>query len=151
LFGHGLVYAVTGHRETELWAIRPSGKGNVTDSHVVWRYAGKEVPKQPSPLLVDDLIYMVSNEGYAVCVDALSGERVWSERIGGNFMASPIYADGRIYVSSMQGETTVMKAGRTFEKLAENRLPSGCLASPIVTGKALILRTKTHLYRIEAP
>jgi outer membrane protein assembly factor BamB len=118
---------------------------------VAWRYAGKEVPKQPSPLLVDDLIYMVSNEGYAVCVEALTGEQVWSERIGGNFMASPIYADGRIYVTSMQGETTVLKTGRTFEKLAENRLESGCLASPIVTGKALILRTKTHLYRIEAP
>ncbi|MFO7975489.1 MAG: PQQ-binding-like beta-propeller repeat protein [Candidatus Hydrogenedentota bacterium] len=149
LFGHGLVYAVTGHRQTELWAIRPGGQGNVTDSHVVWRYTGKEVPKQPSPLLVDDLIYMVSNEGYAVCIEALTGKPVWSERIGGNFMGSPIYADGRIYVSSMQGTTTVMKTGRTYEKLAENRLESGCLASPAVTGKALILRTKTHLYRIE--
>ena len=149
LFGHGLVYVVTGHRQTELWAIRPGGQGDVTGTHVAWRYSGKEVPKQPSPLLVDDLIYMVSNEGYAVCLEALTGALVWSARIGGNFMASPVYAGGRIYIPSMQGETTVMKTGRAFEILAENRLESGCLASPAVSGNALFLRTKTHLYRIE--
>ena len=149
LFGHGLVYVVTGHRQTELWAIRPGGQGDVTDTHVAWRYSGKEVPKQPSPLLVDDLIYMVSNEGYAVCLEALTGALVWSARIGGNFMASPVYAGGRIYIPSMQGETTVMKTGRAFEILAENPLQSGCLASPAVSGNALSLRTKTHLYRIE--
>lgn len=150
LFGHGFVYVTTGHGQTELWAVRPGGQGDVTDTHVAWRVAGKEIPKQPSPVLVEGLIFMVSNEGIASCVDALTGEMVWSERIGGNFMASPIYADGRIYVSSMQGETTVIKAGRTFELLAENRLESGCLASPAVSGKALFLRTKTHLYRIES-
>lgn len=150
LFGHGFVYVTTGHGQTELWAVRPGGQGDVTDTHVAWRVAGKEIPKQPSPVLVEGLIFMVSNEGIASCVDALTGEMVWSERIGGNFMASPIYADGRLYVSSMQGETTVMKAGRTFELLAENRLESGCLASPAVSGKALFLRTKTHLYRIES-
>jgi len=150
LFGNGLLYVTTGHGQTELWAIRPGGQGDITDTHVVWRVAGKEVPKQPSPVLVGELIYMVSNEGIASCVDALTGEMVWSERIGGNFMASPIYADGRIYVSNMQGETTVMRAGRTFEILAENRLESGCLASPAVSGKALFLRTKTHLYRLES-
>jgi len=150
LFGNGLLYVTTGHGQTELWAIRPGGQGDITDTHVVWRVAGKEVPKQPSPVLVGELIYMVSNEGIASCVDALTGEMVWSERIGGNFMASPIYADGRIYVSNMQGETTVMRAGRTFEILAENRLESGFLASPSVSGKALFLRTKTHLYRLES-
>ena len=150
LFGNGLLYVTTGHGQTELWAIRPGGQGDITDTHVAWRVAGKEVPKQPSPVLVGELIYMVSNEGIASCVDALTGEMVWSERIGGNFMASPIYADGRIYASNMQGETTVMKAGRTFEILAENRLESGCLASPAVSGKALFLRTKTHLYRLES-
>jgi len=92
---------------------------------------------------------MVSNEGYAVCLEALTGALVWSARIGGNFMASPVYAGGRIYIPSMQGETTVMKTGRAFEILAENRLESGCLASPAVSGNALFLRTKTHLYRIE--
>jgi outer membrane protein assembly factor BamB len=149
LFGHGFVYTVTGHGQTELWAIRPDGKGDVTDTHVAWRFRGREVPKQPSPVLVDDCIYMISNEGYASCVDALTGEGIWSERIGGNFMASPIYGDGRLYACSMQGETTVLKAGREFAILAENRLEDGFLASPAVIGSALILRTKTHLYRIE--
>ena len=149
LFGHGLVYVVTGHRQTELWAIRPGGQGDITDTHVAWRYTGKEVPKQPSPLLIDDLMYMVGNEGHAACLEARTGALVWSARIGGNFMASPICAGERIYLTSMQGETTILKAGRDFEVLARNRLESGCLASPAVSGEALFLRTKTHLYRLE--
>lgn len=148
--GHGLVYVTTGHGLSELWAVRPDGEGDVTETHVAWRVTGREVPKQPSPVLVDDLLYLVSNEGIASCVDALTGEVVWSERIGGNYMASPVHGDGRIYAVSMQGTTTVMRAGRAFELLAANRLDAGCLASPVVSGKALLLRTKTHLYRIES-
>ena len=150
LFGNGFVYVTTGHSQTELWAIRPDGEGDVTETHVAWRVTDRIVPEQPSPVLVDDLIYMVSNGGIASCIDALTGEVLWRERIGGNYMASPIHADGRIYVSSMQGTSTVMRAGRAFELLASNRLESGCLASPAVSGKALFLRTKTHLYRIES-
>jgi outer membrane protein assembly factor BamB len=150
LFGHGHVFITTGHSQTELWAVRPGGAGDVTDTHVTWRFTERGVPKQPSPLLVDDLIFMVSNDGVVTCIEATTGQLVWTERIGGNFMASPIYADGRLYFCSMQGETTVLRAGRTSEILAENRLESGCMASPTVSGRALFLRTKTHLYRIEA-
>ena len=150
VFAHGLVYTTTGHRQTHLLAIRPDGEGELTDAHIEWRVTGREVPQQPSPVLVDDLIYMVSNEGIASCIDALTGEVIWSERIGGNFMASPIHAGGRIYVTSMQGTTTVMREGRTFEILAQNQLESGSLASPAVSGNALFLRTRTHLYRIES-
>ena len=149
-FGNGLVYLTTGYRPATLWAIRPDGRGDITDTHVVWQYDEGRVPRTPTPLLLDDLIFMVSNNGEATCLNALTGEEVWAERIGGNYLASPIYGDGRIYFSSTQGKTTVIRAGREFQVLAENRLDEGLMATPSVTGKALILRTKTHLYRIES-
>ena len=150
VFGLGHVFATTGHGKSEVWALRPDGEGDVTDTHVTWKVDGRSVPKQPSPLLVDGLLYLISNEGIATCLDAATGEEVWSERIGGNFMASLLYADGRIYYPSVQGKTTVIEAGRQFKELAVNKLDDGFMASPAVTGKALILRTRTHLYRIES-
>ena len=74
---------------------------------------------------------------------------LWSERFGGNCSASPIYADGRIYMGNEEGKVTVLAPGREFKVLAENKFPDGFMASPAVSGKALFLRTKTNLYRIE--
>ncbi len=149
VFGHGLVYFATGYGGTELLALKPDGKGDVTDTHVAWRYAGPDVPNMPSPLLVDDLLYIISNKSDVNCLDAASGEVIWNERIGGNFMASPVYAGGKIYFTSSQGKTTVIKHGRTFEELAVNELDEGTLATPAFAGNAIFLRTTTHLYRIE--
>jgi outer membrane protein assembly factor BamB len=115
---------------------------------VVWKLR-RGVPAKPSPLLVGELIYMVDDSGVASCAEAKTGQIVWQKRIGGQYSASPIYAQGRIYCFSHQPKTTVLAAGRQFEILAENRLDAGFMASPAVVGKALILRTKTHLYRIE--
>ena len=96
------------------------------------------------------LLYIPSLEGpHWNAVDAASGDGVWQKRIGGAFAASPIYGDGRIYFCDQEGETTIIKPGRKFEQLATNSLDDGCMASPAVDGKALILRTKSHLYRIE--
>lgn len=151
VYGHGLVFITTGRGLSELWAIKPTGRGDVTDSHVVWRAKGPAVPEEPSPLLVDGRLYLLSNRGIVTCFDALSGEEVWQERLGGNYMASPIHAAGRLYFASVQGKTTVMQAGAAPKVLAENRLDDGFMASPAVLGDALILRTKTHLYRIDKP
>jgi len=129
--------------------VRVGGQGDVTDTHVAWK-ADRNVPRTSSPLLVDDLVFMVSDEGAVTCLEAATGAPVWKDRIGGNYAASPIYADGRIYCCSQQGKTTVLKAGRTFEVLATNTLESGFMASPAVSGNALFLRTKTDLYRIES-
>jgi hypothetical protein len=74
---------------------------------------------------------------------------VWQQRIGGEYSASPVYADGKIWLFSEDGKTTVIRPGRKFEAIAENQLDEGFLASPAVAGKAFYLRTKTHLYRIE--
>ncbi len=149
LFENGLAFIITGFGgKTELLAVKVDGQGDVTDTHLAWRYE-KMVPKTASPLLVNGLLYMVSDDGLATCLDAATGNRVWAERIGGNYAASPIFADGRIYFCNQQGKTTVLKPGRSFEVLATNTLATGLMASPTVSGKALFLRTKTHLYRIE--
>jgi outer membrane protein assembly factor BamB len=149
VYGHGLVYFSTGYGGTELLAINPGGQGDVTDSNVVWRHQSEQMPNMPSPLLVDDLLYTIGNKSDVTCFDAKTGEVVWEERVGGNFMASPVYADGKIYFTSSQGKTVVIKHGRTFEELAENRLDDGMLATPAFAENAIFLRTTTHLYRIE--
>jgi outer membrane protein assembly factor BamB len=108
------------------------------------------VGKYASPLLVDGLIYTASEESFVSCVEASTGKVVWAERIGGQYAASPIYADGRLYFFSQDGKATVLKPGRTLEVLATNTLPAGFMASPAADGRALYLRTKTHLYRVES-
>lgn len=148
LFGGGLVLVNSGFGRAQLWAVRPDGQGDVTDTHVVWK-ATKGIPVKPTPVLVDGLIYMADDRGVASCLELATGESVWQERLGGQFSASPIYADGRIYFFSHDDAATVIRAGRTFQPLAANRLDAGCMASPAVVGRALIVRTKTHLYRIE--
>ena len=148
LFVDGLVLLNSGFSKATLWAVRPSGSGDVTDTHVVWKLA-KSVPCKPTPVIVDGLIYMVDDKGVGSCVEAASGEVVWRERISGDHSASPVYADGRIYISDDKSTTTVLKPGREFKVLAKNQLEAGCMGSPAVVGKAFILRSKTHLYRIE--
>lgn len=134
--------------KTELLAVKLNGQGDITDTHIAWR-TEKAVSKTPSPIVVDDLFYMISDNGMISCLEPQTGQEVWTQRIPGDYAASPIYADGRIYFSSRQGKTTVIKAGRAFEPLATNVLATGMMASPAVDGKALFLRTKTHLYRVE--
>ncbi len=149
LFENGLAYIVTGLRTKELWAVKADGRGNITDTHVAWKLS-THIGKFASPLLVDRLIYTPAEESFVTCLEAATGKVIWTERIGGKYAASPIYADGRLYFFSQDGTTTVLKPGRTFEALATNKLDAGFMASPAVAGKALYLRTKTHLYRVEA-
>jgi outer membrane protein assembly factor BamB len=157
--GHGLVFVNTGWSSGQLLALRPGKPGDVLDANapdsnssralqVVWR-SKRNVPKKPSLQLVDDLIFSIDDGGIASCLEANTGKELWRERITGNYSASPLYADGRIYFCSEEGKTSVIAAGREFKKLAENQLGDGFMASPAVSGKALILRSRTHLYRIE--
>jgi len=148
VYGNGLVYLSTGLGKSELWAVRTGGEGDVTDSRVAWKVE-PSAPKTASPILVNGLLYMLSDDGAVTCLDASTGERVWRERIGGTFAASPIYADGRLYFFNQRGGGTVLKPGRAYEGLATNTLATGMMASPAVEGRALYLRTKTHLYRVE--
>ncbi|HUT02003.1 MAG TPA: PQQ-binding-like beta-propeller repeat protein, partial [Phycisphaerae bacterium] len=150
LFGHGLLFLIIDYDNPELWAVRPDGEGDVTDTHVAWKIPrGKQMPSTPSKLLVGELLFMVGDKGTASCVEAKTGHVVWRKRLGGQYWASPIHADGRIYLFGHRGVITVIEPGREYKALAVNRLDGRMMASPAVAGKALFLRTETHLYRIE--
>ncbi len=148
VFAKGLALITTGLGKTEFYAVKPDGHGDVTDTHVAWKL-DKDVCKTSSPIVVDDLLYMINNDGTALCIEVATGKIVWREHLPGNYAASPIYGDGRLYFCNQQGKTTVLKPGRTFEVLATNSLDGSFMSSPAVAGKSLFLRTKTHLYRID--
>jgi outer membrane protein assembly factor BamB len=149
VYGHGLVFVCSGFNTPHLLAIRPDGKGDVTDTHVAWTLKADGAPLNPSPVLVGDELYLASDRGIATCLDAKSGQRHWQQRLGGNFSASPLAADGRIYFLDEVGKTTVIKPGREFKELAVNQVDGRTLASFGVSGNALLVRSDTHLYRIE--
>ncbi len=129
-------------------AIKVNGSGDVTNSHIAWTIS-KGAPHTPSPILVKDELYMVSDGGLASCLDAKSGKIHWQKRMGGNFSASPLHAAGRIYLQSEEGVTTVIKAGTTFEQVAQNKLDERTFASFAAADGAIYLRTENNLYRIQ--
>lgn len=142
------VYICTGYLKPQLLAVDLGSRGDVTDLHVAWRYE-RNVPANPSPLVLDGLLYFVSDVGVASCLDAESGQLVWAKRWKGNFSASPVAAAGRIYWFNEEGEARVIAAGRTYRELAHNRLDGRILASPALVGRALVVRTDRHVYRLE--
>jgi len=143
---HGLVFLSTSFTKPEMLAIRPGGAG--VEPEIVWRQA-RGAPSMPSPLVVGDELYVVSDKGIATCLDAKTGDVVWSERLGGNFSSSPLFADGRIYVGNRDGATSVIKPGRKFDLVATNQLDGQIFATPAAVGRAIYLRTDEALYRLE--
>ena len=149
IYGQGLIFATVDRDRPELWAIRPDGNGDVTDTHIVWSEA-RGMPQRCSPLLVDDLLYLVNRGGIATCLEAKTGKLIWKKRLKGGYSASPIYAKGRIYLFNESASATILRPGRKFEVIATNILASQpLLATPAVDGNAFIIRTGHHLYRIE--
>ena len=147
VYGNGLVFIATGFQTPSMLAVRADGSGDVTDTHVAWTLR-RGAPHTPSPLLVGDELYMVSDYGVLTCIEAASGEVHWQQRIGGNYSASPVFADGRIYLQSEEGKTTVIAPGTTYSELAVNQLDGSTLASMAVADGSVFLRTDSHLYRI---
>ena len=144
---HGFVYITTGFHQPSLLAIRPGGAGDVTKSHVAWSLS-RGVSLTPSPLIVGDELYMVSDAGIVSCVDARTGASVWQHRLRGGYSASPVFADGRIYFQSEEGVTTVIAPGRDLKILAVNSLEEPTLASMAVASGSVLMRTASSLYRI---
>ena len=144
--GHGMIFMSTGYMRPKLLAVRYE---KTAKPDIAWSYS-RSVSTQPSPLLVGDELYFITESGGLVtCLNAHTGEKHWVERIGGNYSSSPTYASGKIYFHSREGETTVLQAGKTFKVLAKNKLGGQHMASAAVDGDALILRTDKALYRIE--
>lgn len=145
---HGLVYFSTGYDTPVVYAVRADGTGDVTDSHMAWTLR-RGAPRNASPLVVGDELYLAADDGLVSCLDARTGTVHWSERVGRAYSASPVYAGGRIYLIDEDGLVTVLKPGTTFTTLATNKMNERTLASPAVVGNALLVRTEKALYRIE--
>ena len=147
IFADGLVYFTTGV-EKRLLAVDPSGSGDVTDTHIVWSHR-KGSPEIPSPIIIDNLLYMINEGGVVTSLDLKNGETIWKNRVRGNYWASPLYADGKIYFFDIDGSVSVISAGREFKLLARNEFNTEFVASGAVAGSKLILRSMTHLYCFE--
>lgn len=147
--GHGMVYASSGYDKAILHAVKTGGRGDVTDSHVVWKGSKKGVPRNASFILLGDELYTFDDGGVGSCWDAKTGELIWQERVAGPFSASPIANNGRIYTLDEYGVAKILKAGRQYRVLASNHIGERAFASFGVNGNAILLRTQTKLYRIE--
>ena len=147
-FADGIVVFCTGYFNPEMWGVRVDGQGDVTESHVAWRFRGA-VSDTPSPTIVNGRVYVVSNTGVGTVVDLSSGDRVSRFRLGGNYSASPLVAGGRLYFCDESGRTKIVEAVDKPRVIASNRLEGPMKASPAVLGNAIILRTDKALYRIE--
>ncbi len=148
VFAHGLLFVSSSFDRPVVYAIRPNGaKGDATATHIVWSHP-KGAPNTPSMLIAGDELYFVSDSGIATCLDARTGKVHWSERLGGDFSASPVFAEGRVYFQNEGGAGFVVQAGKEFQLLAKNDLGERSLASAAVVDNALILRTASHLWRL---
>ncbi|QDU60343.1 outer membrane biogenesis protein BamB [Planctomycetes bacterium Pan216] len=149
LFSKGLVFIAPGGRGNGMVAVRPDGQGDVSDSHLAWSLS-KGTPKRPSPILFEDHLYIINDEGIASCIEAATGKLRWQKRLRGKYWASPVLIDGNVYGFSKEGRVPVFRASpEKFESVAENRFEDGFNSTPAVDDEAMYPRTFTHLYRIE--
>jgi len=149
VFGNGLVYVCSGYDKPAVYAIKPDGSGNVTDTHLAWKL-DRGAPHTPSLLVDGTELYLVTDRGVAACLNALTGEEHWRERLGGNFSASPLLANGLVYFQNETGEATVVKAGTEFMEVCRNVLGDGerTFASYGVGDAKLLIRSETALHAI---
>ena len=145
-----VVVGISGHNGPTM-AVRPGGTGNVTASHRLWRTEKKNPQRIGSGIIHDGLLYIADATGIIECADARTGEPLWKERLGGNLWGSILLAGGRLYVSNLEGDTFVLRAGREFEVLAKNSVAEPIYAAPAVSRGELFLRTYEHLYCIGTP
>lgn len=143
----GVLVLSTGFDQARMLAIAPTGLGDVTETNLVWEI-DRNVPKTPSMIADKGLIYSVSDDGIALCVEAATGEIVYRERLGGSYSASPILAGGHLYFTSESGKTTVVKQGENFEVIAENELEERTLSTMAIWRDNLLMRTDKAIYRI---
>ena len=141
------VFATGGYPERHILAIRPGGKGNVTETHIAWRTT-RGAAYVPSPIISGRYLLMVADSGIASCFEARTGKRHWMERLPGGHSPSPVSADGLVYFVSDQGVTTIVRPSETFAVIAKNELGEPVSASPAISQGQIFLRTHQHLYCI---
>jgi outer membrane protein assembly factor BamB len=154
---NGIVYFETGFmvdenrvRFSELMAVNPDGTGDISETNVLWTKTIAPFPLS-TPVIRDGLIYTVDATRIMRCIDAVSGEDVWSHRLRSQVNSSPVYANGKVYFSSTRGETIIIEAGRELNIIAENSLDGEIWATPAILRNSVLIRTDSHLYRIANP
>jgi outer membrane protein assembly factor BamB len=146
----GIIYAPS--RKRPLLALKAGGTGDVTNSHLLWKWDESGAPDVPSPLCDGEYFYMVDDVSKITCLDAKKGTLIWgpNKTTGGIVSASPILAEGKIYIINEEGKTAVVQTGKEFKLLAENELDeSYTLSSPAVSDSRLYIRTAYYVYCIE--
>ena len=147
VFHDSVIYMSRGYRNSDFLAIMPGGRGEVTESNILWR-TPTGASYVPSIIYYDGLLYMTSDAGILTCAEAVTGEQVWRQRLRGVFFASPAAADGKVYFVSETGETIVVRAGREPEILARNNLGERLIASPAISQGHIFLRSDESLFCI---
>ena len=143
----GLIVLTNGMGRMDV--IKPLGTGDITKTGIVWT-TKKGVAKRPSPLIVNDRIYMFNDQGVATCTNVKDGELVWQERVGGSFAASPIFDGEKIFAFNEQGKIFVVKPGDEYELIKEVEFGDGFKASPAVVADKMILRSISELFCVSA-
>ncbi len=148
VIGEGLAFTSGGWGGKEsIKAFKLGGAGELKESNLVWEQK-KGMPKVPSMIYVKPYLFAITDGGVATCMKAATGELLWQQRVGGNFSASPVAAEGRIYFLGDNGETTIIEAGPEFKVLAKNPLDEAVQASPAIARGQIFIRTQQHLYCI---
>jgi len=148
VFANGMLYISTGYDKPVLLAIKADGKGDVTATHLAWTI-DKAAPHSPSMAVIGDELYFVADNGILSCADAKTGKVHYSERCTGPISASPLVADGKLYLQDEKGLGVIVKPGKTFQILSKNDLGERTLASYAVVGSDLLIRSEANLYRIK--
>lgn len=155
---HGLIFVTAGYRPIQpIYAIRPGANGDITlkegkdsSDFIAWSKT-RGGPYMPTPVVYGDLLYTCSNNGVVVAYEATTGKQVYQQRIadkGGAFTASPVASDGKIYLSSEDGEIFVFKAGPKHELLSVNPMGEPLMATPAISDGMLIVRGVKHLFGV---
>jgi outer membrane protein assembly factor BamB len=142
----GLVIITGGFPEHHILAIRPTGSGNVTQTHIVWRTT-QGAAYVPSPIIAGGCFLIISDSGVAHCFEAATGELLWKQRFGEQH-ASLVSAGGFVYCLNDKGVTHIVKPGPTFQQIAQNDIGERCFASPAISHGQIFLRGENHLYCI---
>ena len=145
--GDGLIYTSSGFEAPTLRAIRLGGKGDITKTHVAWEQKSG-VAALSSLLYVKPYLYSISRDNILHCLEGATGEIVWRKRLLGTYWASPVYAEGRIYILSEDGVTLVLRPGDKYDEIAANDLGDRCFASMAVSQGNFYIRSAQHLYCI---
>lgn len=151
VYGEGLVFTMIDRDRPEMWAIKPNGSGDITETHIEWKET-KRMPPRASPIIIKGLLFVVDRNGYISCIEAKTGKSIWQKRMKGRFSASPILANNLIYFFNEDTVCTIIKPTRELVIVAENKLSSDKLmATPAFDENSIYIRTENNLYRIKEP